>query len=153
MDFKLLAIVILSIAGLWTIVSAMINAAANKTLKNETADKSLRISELESQLRGKNSSLAKSADTIADLEHQLKTAQIIIQNCDIEIAELQGKLNATTRTNTKLLKEVADDITVNIKAGDDAPVNVQKPKRRKPYKKRKPNAGSASNNHKTGEKK
>jgi septal ring factor EnvC (AmiA/AmiB activator) len=153
MDLKLLAILILSIAGLWAIVSAMINAAANKTLKNETADKSLRINELESKLRGKNSSLSKSADTIADLEHQLKTAHVVIQNRDIEIAELEGKLNATTRTNTKLLKEVADDITVNVKAADDAPVHVQKPQRRKPYKKKKPNGGSAPNNNKTGEKK
>lgn len=153
MDFKLLAIILLAIGGIWSMVSALINSAANGELKKDNDAKKLRISELESQIKGKNTSLVNASDNLADLEHKLKTAEIIIQSRDVEIAELQGKLEAISKTNTKLLKEVADDITVNVKAGDDAPVNVQKPKRRKPYKKRKPNAGSAPRNNQAGEKK
>ena len=153
MDFKLLAIVLLSIGGIWAMVSALINSAANGELKKDNDAKKLRISELESQIKGKNTSLVNASDNLADLEHKLKTAEVIIQNRDLEIAELEGKLTTMSKTNTKLLKEVADDITVNVKAGDDAPVNVQKPKRRKPYKKRKPNAGSAPHNNQAGEKK
>jgi hypothetical protein len=153
MDLKLLLPLFVGIFAIFAVVSAMINAASNKALRNEIDENLAEIAKLKSLLDAEMKQTVKRTDKISELDSKLSAANYVIHSKDVEIAELEGKLAATSRTNTKLLKEVADDITVNVKAGDDAPVNVQKPKRRKPYKKRKPNGGSATNNNKAGEKK
>lgn len=146
MDIKMIAIIGLSLAAVWGFVSALINGASNKHLNRHCDELSSENNKLSHMISKKDKDVAKQLDQISHLESKLSTANLLLHNKDVEIAELEGKLKATSRTNTKLLKEVADDITVNVKAGDDAPVNVQKPKRRKPYKKRKPNGKPSTGN-------
>lgn len=153
MDFKLFAIIALSILTVWGFISAIINAASNKTLTKELDILETDIEKNRVVISSQSKQISKQVDTIAELESKLSTANFVIHSKDVEIAELEGKLTVTSKTNSKLLKEVSDDITVNVKAGDDANLKVEKPKRRKPYKKRKPNGGSATNNNKAGEKK
>jgi hypothetical protein len=153
MDIKMIAIIGLSLAAVWGFVSALINAAANTQLTHDIEELSSENNNLSHIISRREKAVAKQLDQITHLESKLSTANLLLHNKDVEIAELEGKLKVTSRTNTKLLKEVADDITVNVKAGDDANLKVQKPKRRKPYKKKKPNGGSATNNNKAGEKK
>jgi len=144
MDLKLFALIALTIASVWGFISAIINSASNKQLTTDNEELDAENKKLHQIISKREKDVAKQLDEIAHLESKLSTSNLLLHNKDVEIAELEGKLKATSRTNTKLLKEVADDITVNVKAGDDAPVNVQKPKRRKPYKKRKPNGKSST---------
>ena len=153
MDLKLISIICLSIIAVCGFISAMINSQSNKALTSSLDEYEVDLDKCSQTISRKEKEIVACNDQIAELHSKLSTSNLLLHNKDVEIAELEGKLSAISRTNTKLLKEVSDDITVNVKAGDDAPVVVQKPKRRKPYKKRKPNAGSTPNNNKTGEKK
>ena len=153
MDFKLFVIIGLSILCVWGFISAIINSASNKSLTLENEELSNDTQKMQVTISSQSKQISKVLDEISDLQSKLSTANFVIHSKDVEIAELEGKLSVTSRTNSRLLKEVADDITVNVKAGDDANLKVEKPKRRKPYKKKKPNGGSATNNNKAGEKK
>jgi hypothetical protein len=153
MDFKLFVIIGLSILSVWGFISAIINSASNKSLTLENEELSNDTQKMQVTISSQSKQINNVLYEISDLQSKLNTANFVIHSKDVEIAELEGKLSVTSRTNSRLLKEVADDITVNVKAGDDANLKVEKPKRRKPYKKRKPNGGSATNNNKAGEKK
>ena len=51
------------------------------------------------------------------------------------------------RLNVKLLKQASDDVTVNVKAGDDATVIVPAKRKRGRPKKKSNNGRSATNNN------
>jgi len=98
-------------------------------------------------LNSKQAELNRMDIELSKVKSELKAAQTIIEASNIENAELEGKLEILKSENSKFLKAAADDVTVNINAVE-ATVPVERKKR--PYFKRKKNAGSATSNPKVG---
>jgi hypothetical protein len=98
-------------------------------------------------LNSKQELLNKMDISISTYKAQLHDAQSVIEARNLENAELEGKIEVLKSENAKLLKAASDDITVNIKA-EEANVPVERKKR--PYFKRKKNAGPAASNPKVG---
>jgi len=73
-----------------------------------------------------------------------------IANYKTEVAQLKSKIEVLQNTNNKLLKEVSDDVTVNIKNEDPSIVVVEKPKRK--YTKRKKSNGRPATNKRPSKK-
>jgi uncharacterized protein YqgV (UPF0045/DUF77 family) len=105
------------------------------------------IKSLSDGLNSKQAELNKMDIEVSKVKSELKAAQTIIEGRNLDIAELEGKIQVLKSENNKLLKAASDDITVNIKA-DQANVPVERKKR--PYFKRKNNAGPTTSNPKVG---
>ena len=67
-----------------------------------------------------------------------------------EVAQLKSKIEVLQNTNNKLLKEVSDDVTVNVKNEESSVIVVEKPKRK--YTKRKKSNGRPATNKRPSKK-
>jgi len=100
---------------------------------------------LRSELSGVRKTLFEKEKQIEGIETSYLTE---INEHKVKIASLNSKIDVLNKTNTRLLKEVSDDITINVKSMDDANLNVAKLKRN--Y--RKKNNGGSSTSKRTGKK-
>jgi peptidoglycan hydrolase CwlO-like protein len=132
--------------GLALICSIIVIVFYSK-MKHASVHNAEKIKSLSDGLNSKQAELNKMDIEVSKVKSELKAAQTIIEARNLDIAELEGKIQVLKSENNKLLKAASDDITVNIKA-DQANVPVERKKR--PYFKRKNNAGPTTSNPKVG---
>lgn len=110
------------------------------------------MSRMKEHIKSLNDALSSQKFTINELEVQcikykgtIKQKEEIINQKNIDNEKLSLLNIELKRTNTRLLKQASDDITVNVKAGDDATIILPtKKKRGRP--KKKTNGRSNTNN-------
>lgn len=110
------------------------------------------MSRMKEHIKSLNDALSSQKFTINELEVQcikykgiIKQKEDIINQKSIDNEKLSLLNIELKRTNTRLLKQASDDITVNVKAGDDATIILPtKKKRGRP--KKKTNGRSNTNN-------
>ena len=102
--------------------------ADNKKQKAITA-------QFESEVNSCNKKIVAFSDKIALLEKE-------IINQKMHNASLETSNNMLKKENSKLLKAASDDITINVKAMDDAKIIAENPKPKRRYNKKKRNPKS-----------
>jgi len=102
----------------------------NKTRENELSNASLEIDKISIAIRQAERKIAELVDKNASLEKQLQTSML-------EKASLESVNKLLKVENTKLLKAASDDITINVKAMDDAKIIAENPKPKRRYNKKK----------------
>lgn len=109
-------------------------------------------------IQGLKSELGLARNTSSNLEQRLSDCKKELDNSiksvtlkDIKIAELSSRVDILYKENKKLLVAASDDVTINVKAADDAKIVSENPRPKKRYYKKK-NGGSTSNNTKTDKK-
>jgi len=130
-------IIALTVITIIAIISSIIFASRVADLKALLAEEE-RLKEKASDAHNlaatKVRSLEKDLSEIVDkktiVEKELQLAQI-------KIGALQSKADVLFNENKKLLEAAADDVTINLKAGDDAKVIAENPKPRRKFHKKK----------------
>lgn len=134
------------------IIYTIVNRAYLNQLIDDAEANEVTIQALRSELglaRNTSSNLEKRLnDCKKELDNSIKSVTLK----DIKIAELSSRVDVLHRENKKLLVAASDDVTINVKAADDAKIVSENPRPKKKYYKKK-NGGPTSNNNKTGEKK
>jgi len=134
------------------IIYTIVNRAYLNQLIDDAEANEVTIQALRSELglvRNTSSNLEKRLnDCKKELDNSIKSVTLK----DIKIAELSSRVDVLHRENKKLLIAASDDVTINVKAADDAKIVSENPRPKKKYYKKK-NGGPTSNNNKTGEKK
>lgn len=102
---------------------------------------------LNEELEEKTKIIADKNLVISKLENEVKATNLLFDNLKIESAELEAKVEIFKKQNNELLKAAQDDVTLSIKA-ESVVVPVERKKR--PYFKKKKNAGSTTSKSKMG---
>lgn len=104
----------------------------NKAREDELSNASLEIDKISNAVRQAERKIAELLDKNVSLEKQLQTS--MLEKAGLESANKLLKLE-----NAKLLKAASDDITINVKAMDDAKIIAENPKPKRRYNKKKRN--------------
>ena len=87
-----------------------------------------------SKMRAQEKQISQLSDEKAILAHN-------IQVKDIKIASLESKVDILYKENKKLLVAASDDVTINVKAADDAKIVSENPKPKRRFYKKKSSGG------------
>lgn len=133
MEHNTLLLISLSVIALVAIITSFV--FASKLANNEKI-----MSESLEDLTEANANLVIVSNKIKSLEKQIcalvdeKTAlEKTIQVKDLNIAGLESKIDVLYRENKKLLTAASDDVTINVKAADDAKIVSENPKPKRKY--------------------
>jgi len=111
-------------------------------------------SRLKEHIASLTSALNGQKANINELEIDNIKLKALVKSFDAVVSEKNHTIDKLTtinaelkRLNVKLLKQASDDVTVNVKAGDDATVIVPAKRKRGRPKKKSNNGRSATNNN------
>jgi uncharacterized protein YlxW (UPF0749 family) len=111
-------------------------------LKAKNADLSKEIKELgenhEHQKHVLSSSIRSGEKKIAELMDKISLLDSKLTTANLDKAGLESANKLFRMENKKLLEAASDDITINVKAMDDAKIIAENPRPKRRYKKKKP---------------
>ena len=134
------------------IIYTIVNRAYLNQLVDDAEANEVTIQALRSELGLVRKTSSNLEQRLSDCKKELDNSIKSVTLKDIKIAELSSRVDVLHRENKKLLVAASDDVTINVKAADDAKIVSENPRPKKKYYKKK-NGGPTSNNNKTGEKK
>lgn len=134
------------------IIYTIVNRAYLNQLVDDAGANEVTIQALRSELGLVRKTSSNLEQRLSDCKKELDNSIKSVTLKDIKIAELSSRVDVLHRENKKLLVAASDDVTINVKAADDAKIVSENPRPKKKYYKKK-NGGPTSNNNKTGEKK
>jgi hypothetical protein len=144
MEHNTLLLISVSVIAVTAIITSLIFASIRS--KNEKL-----ISESLEDLAEANANLVIVSNKMKSQEKQISALvdekamlEKTIQVKELSIAGLESKVDVLYRENKKLLTAASDDVTINVKAADDAKIIAENPKPKRRYFKKsfKKNPGS-----------
>ncbi len=144
MEHNTLLLISVSVIAVTAIITTLIFASIRS--KNEKL-----ISESLEDLAEANANLVIVSNKMKSQEKQISALvdekamlEKTIQVKELSIAGLESKVDVLYRENKKLLTAASDDVTINVKAADDAKIIAENPKPKRRYFKKsfKKNPGS-----------
>jgi hypothetical protein len=127
----------------FTIIWALVNRNNYKKEKQENEENEYELKKLHIEAEKTYSTLLQAEKKIVELLDKNSLLNKEVQTAKIENAGLESANKVLKLENAKLLKAASDDITINVKAMDDAKIIAENPKpKRRYFKKSKKNTGS-----------
>jgi len=129
-------------------VIAVVAIIVSIVFASKAAELKAIIAESQDDLAKANNSCALVSSKMRAQEKQISQLSdekaILAQNIhvkDIKIASLESKVDILYKENKKLLGAASDDVTINVKAADDAKIVSENPKPKRRFYKKKSSGG------------
>lgn len=141
MEYNNLLLLSISVVAVVAIIVSIVFASKVAELKAIIAESQDDLANANNSCALVSSKMRAQEKQIAQLSDEKAALAKDIQVKDIKIASLQSKIDVLYNENKKLLVAASDDVTINVKAADDAKIVSENPKPKRRFYKKKSTGG------------